>query len=74
MTPTTVMMIIGGGLVSYLLTCWALFDVAVKDFGPVEKKAVWGVIAFIPFFGWLIYLLWGRKKGVRRGGRSDAAS
>jgi uncharacterized membrane protein YhaH (DUF805 family) len=65
MTSTTVIIIVGAGLVSYLLTCWALIDVAVKNFGTLGKKAVWGIVAFIPVFGWLVYLLWGRKKGKR---------
>ncbi len=59
------MMIIGAAAASYLLTCWALIDVSVKDFGTLEKKAVWSLISFIPFVGWIIYLLWGRKKGKR---------
>lgn len=66
MTSAAIMMIIGAGVASYLLTCWALIDVAARDFGAIEKKAVWGIIAFIPFIGWLIYLLWGHKKGTRR--------
>jgi type VI protein secretion system component VasK len=65
MTSTTVMLVLAIAGASYLLTCWALVDVAVKDFGALEKKAVWGIIAFLPFIGWLIYLLWGRKKGKR---------
>ena len=65
MTSTIIMSVLAVAGASYLLTCWALVDVAVKDFGALEKKAVWGVIAFIPFVGWLIYFLWGRKRGER---------
>lgn len=62
---TAALIVIGIGVVSYLLTCWALIDVALKNFGAIEKKAIWGIIAFVPFIGWLIYFLLGRKKGVR---------
>ena len=65
-TSTIVMIILGGAGASYLLTCWALLDVAARDFGAMEKKAVWGIVAFIPFLGWFVYLLWGRKRGRRR--------
>lgn len=66
MTSTIVMLVLGVAGASYLLTCWALIDVAARDFGAMEKKAIWGIVAFMPFFGWLVYLLWGRKKGQRR--------
>ena len=65
-TSTIVMIVIGSAGASYVLTCWALIDVAARDFGAIEKKAVWGIVAFIPFLGWLVYLLWGRNKGTRR--------
>lgn len=55
-------LIIGLGLFFYAATCWALLDVARKDFKTFEKKLVWGCIAFIPFLGWIIYLIWGRPK------------
>lgn len=53
------------GLVSYILTCWAIIDVLLKKFDSIEKKAVWGIIAFIPFIGWPLYFLFGRKQGIR---------
>ncbi|MDY6823141.1 MAG: PLD nuclease N-terminal domain-containing protein [Thermodesulfobacteriota bacterium] len=65
MTTTVIIIIATGGL-SYLLTCWAIIDVALKDFGAIEKKAAWGIVAFIPFIGWIIYFLMGRQKGVRQ--------
>lgn len=60
---TTPLIIIAIGIISYLLTCWALFDVANREFGTIGKKAAWGIVAFIPFAGWLIYLVLGRRKG-----------
>ncbi len=56
-------LIIAAGIFFYMLTCLAFFDIARKDFGSIAKKAMWGVIAFIPFIGVVIYLLFGYRKG-----------
>jgi len=53
------------GLVFFILTLLAVLDVARKDFGTIGKKAAWGVIAMLPFIGWLIYLVFGFRKGKR---------
>ncbi|MEW6076832.1 MAG: PLD nuclease N-terminal domain-containing protein [Thermodesulfobacteriota bacterium] len=66
MTSTAVLIVVGSVIASYLMTCWALVDVAGRDFGAVEKKAAWGAVAFVPFIGWAVYLVWGRKRGKRR--------
>ncbi|MFZ5565148.1 MAG: PLDc N-terminal domain-containing protein [Thermodesulfobacteriota bacterium] len=63
---TPALIIIALSIVSYLLTCWALLDVVGRDFGGIEKKAAWGVVAFIPFAGWVIYLAFGRRRGKPR--------
>ena len=47
----------------FLLTCISLLDVARKDFGGTEIKALWGFIVMIPFAGPLVYLLIGFRKG-----------
>lgn len=60
---SSVTLIIGAGILFFLLTCWAILDVAQKNFGSIEKKAMWGVIAWIPFIGFVIYFLFGAKKG-----------
>ncbi len=64
---TLVISVVIIAVISYILTCWAIIDVALKQFGSIEKKALWGIVAFIPFIGWLFYFLWGRKKGSRSG-------
>ena len=51
--------------VFFLLTTWAILNVAKKDFGSPGKKAFWWVIASIPFIGFLIYLIFGFRKGVK---------
>lgn len=54
------------GVVFYLLTVLAIVDIVRKDFGTIGKKALWGLIAMIPFFGWLIYLIFGFRKGKKQ--------
>ncbi len=58
-------LIIAGGIFFYLLTCFAFVDIARKDFGSIFKKAMWGFLVFIPFFGVLFYLLLGFKSGKK---------
>ena len=50
----------------YLLTVLAIIDVIRKDFGTIGKKALWGLIAVIPFIGWLVYLIFGFRKGKKK--------
>jgi uncharacterized membrane protein YhaH (DUF805 family) len=52
-------------VVFYLLTILAIVDIVRKDFGTIRKKALWGIIALIPFVGWLIYLIFGFRKGKK---------
>ena len=54
------------GLVFWALTMLALIDVILKDFGTLQQKAVWFLISAVPFVGWLIYLLFGFRKGTRK--------
>jgi hypothetical protein len=54
------------GIGFYLLTCWAIFDIARKDFGGIEKKAAWAFVALIPFLGPIIYLSAGYRKGTAK--------
>jgi hypothetical protein len=50
-------------VVFYALTLLAVVDIARKDFGSLGKKALWGCVALMPFIGWLIYLIFGFRKG-----------
>lgn len=54
------------GVFFYALTCWAVIDVALKEFSSLPVKAAWGFTAFIPFVGWMIYFAFGSRKGNRR--------
>ena len=60
------MFVILTGLAFFLLTCVAILDIARKDFGTIQMKALWGfVVALIPFIGVLIYFLFGFRKGKK---------
>lgn len=47
----------------FLGTIWATVNAAQKDFGTLGKKAMWLLIAAIPFVGFIIYLIFGMRKG-----------
>jgi len=61
----TILFVAGVSLTFFLLTCVAIFDVAMKNFGGIYKKAFWGLVAVIPFIGCVIYFFAGRKKGIK---------
>ena len=65
MEISTVMVWIKISVFFYVLTILAIIDVIRKDFGTIGKKALWGIIALIPFVGWLIYLIFGFRKGKK---------
>jgi len=49
--------------VSFALTMRALIDIMKKDFGSTKIKVMWHFIALVPIFGWMIYFVFGYKKG-----------
>lgn len=67
--------IIVTGILFFLCTCLALLDIARKDFGGIEKKAVWAFICMVPFLGVLVYLAAGFRRGrPKQGGESGDLS
>ncbi len=54
------------GITFFLLTCWAIFDIARKDFGGIEKKAAWAFVTMIPFLGPIVYFAFGFRKGGKK--------
>jgi hypothetical protein len=68
MDLNTVIFWVAVGAAFFLLTCIAVIDIAYKDFGGIEKKAIWGFVAMVPFLGPLVYFLFGYRKGNRRTG------
>jgi len=63
---TAYLIVIISGIIFWILTALTLIDILLKDFGSLKNKAIWFTIAFIPVIGWLIYLLFGYKKGVKK--------
>lgn len=61
----TAITFIGISIPFFLMTIWAIVDVAQKDFGTIKKKVLWGVIASIPFIGFIVYLIFGFRKGKK---------
>ncbi|MBW2655637.1 MAG: PLDc N-terminal domain-containing protein [Deltaproteobacteria bacterium] len=51
--------------ISFGLTMLALIDIILKDFGSIKIKIIWHFVAIIPIIGWLIYLIFGFKKGQK---------
>jgi len=52
----------------FLGTVWAVVDVAQKDFGSTGRKAVWWIVASVPFVGFIAYLIFGFRKGKKADG------
>lgn len=54
----------GIGLLFVGITMLTITDVVRKEFGSTGLKAMWALIVlFVPFIGWLIYLIFGFRKG-----------
>ena len=51
--------------ISLGLTILALIDIILKDFGSIKAKFLWHLVAIIPIIGWLIYLIFGFRKGKK---------
>ena len=47
----------------FLVTIWGMVNAAQKEFSSQAVKITWILIAGIPFIGWIIYLLFGFRKG-----------
>jgi hypothetical protein len=52
--------------ISFGLTMLTLIDIILKDFGSTKTKIKWHFVAIIPIIGWLIYLIFGYKKGKKK--------
>lgn len=52
--------------ISLCLTMLALVDIIKKDFGSPRIKLLWHFIALIPLIGWLVYLVFGYRKGRKK--------
>ena len=44
--------------VLFIPTAWAIIHIAYRDFGSIQKKALWGFfVVFVPPIGGLVYLV-----------------
>ena len=50
----------------FIGTIWAVVDSAQKDFGSLGRKAVWVAVSSVPFVGFIVYLLFGFRRGKRQ--------
>ena len=46
-----------------LLTIWMLVDISLKRFNSPGEKAAWWILTLTPFIGWLIYFVFGYRRG-----------
>jgi hypothetical protein len=51
----------------FIGTVWAVLDVAQKNFATFRTKALWWLVASVPFVGFIVYLLIGMRKGKKPG-------
>jgi hypothetical protein len=47
----------------FALTVWAIVHALQREFGTIGKKALWCLVAAIPFVGAIVYFLFGARKG-----------
>ncbi len=49
----------------FLMTIWAVVSAAQRDFGTLGRKALWMLVAAIPFVGFIPYFLIGMRRGKK---------
>ena len=59
----TIKIVLGISVPFLLATLWAVIDAAQKEFGSLRKKVLWMIVAAIPFICFIIYLIFGFRKG-----------
>ncbi|MFH2092568.1 MAG: PLDc N-terminal domain-containing protein [Pseudomonadota bacterium] len=62
----TIVYILIAFAISFGLTMLALIDIILKDFESTKAKIIWHFIAIIPLLGWLVYFIFGAKKGKKK--------
>ncbi len=65
MTLSVIHTILGICLPFVLITFWAIFDAARRDFGSIEQKAIWVLVSAVPFIGFIVYLIFGMRRGQK---------
>ena len=63
----TIKIVLGLSVPFLLATLWAVINAAQKEFGSFREKVLWMMVAAIPFIGFVIYLIFGFRKGKKMG-------
>jgi hypothetical protein len=63
----TIKIVLGLSVPFLLATLWAVIHAAQKEFGSLREKVLWMMVAAIPFIGFIIYLIFGFRKGKKMG-------
>ena len=66
MDLTVVTTIVALSVPFFVGTVWAIVNVLQKDFGSMGAKTVWALVAMIPFIGFIIYLIFGFRRGTKQ--------
>ncbi len=67
MDPKTILVLIILAIPFVLLSFWAITNASQKEFGTLGKKTLWILVAAIPFIGFIIYFIFGFRKGRKQG-------
>jgi len=62
----TVFIMVALSVPFFIMTVWAVVDAALKDFGTLGKKALWLIVAAIPYLGFVFYFAIGFRKGKKQ--------
>ena len=61
----TIKIVLGLSVPFLLATLWAVIHAAQKEFGSLREKVLWMMIAAVPFIGFIIYLIFGFRRGKK---------
>jgi hypothetical protein len=59
----TATLFVAASIPFFLITVWAIVDAAQKDFGSLQNKITWCLVAAIPYVGFIAYLAVGFRRG-----------
>ncbi|MFC1798349.1 PLD nuclease N-terminal domain-containing protein [Thermodesulfobacteriota bacterium] len=60
-----ILIVIAVSIPCFFLTVWAIVDSFQREFSSTGKKALWMIIAALPFFGFIVYFLFGLRQGKK---------
>jgi hypothetical protein len=55
----------------FLMTVWSVVNAAEKEFATLGTKVLWVMVASVPFVGFIVYWLFGARKGRKPGDEED---